>query len=162
LRQCADLLRGYTIEVYSAGKKIKLLAAWLARQTGLTVRIIPQSSHIEIIKLMGRARIAIGLSVSDGTPNSMLEAMTLGALPIQSDTISTGEWITDGVNGLLVPPENPDRVAAALRRALVDDELVDRAAQINSQIALERLDYALIQPRVQALYEQVAAGAQPS
>lgn len=157
LRQCADQLRDYSIEIYSAGKKTKLLAAWLSQQTGLRVRVIPQSSHVEILKLMGRARTAIGLSISDGTPNSMLEAMTMGALPIQSDTVSTGEWITDGVNGLLVPPEDVDRVAAAVRRALLDDDLVDQAAQLNYQMAMERLDVALIQPQVCALYERVAA-----
>lgn len=81
----------------------------------------------------------------------------MGALPIQSDTVSTGEWITDGVNGLLVPPEDVDRVAAAVRRALLDDDLVDQAAQLNYQMAMERLDVALIQPQVCALYERVAA-----
>jgi glycosyltransferase involved in cell wall biosynthesis len=106
---------------------------------------------------MGRARIAIGVNVTDGTPNTMLEAMVMGAFPIQSDTISTAEWITHGENGLLVPPEDHEAIAAAIRWALLDDALVDRAAEINAQITAERIDRAVIQPEVIAMYEKVAA-----
>jgi len=48
----------------------------------------------------------------------MLEAMTMGALPIQSDAGGARAWIHDGENGLLVAPEDPEAVEAAIRRAV--------------------------------------------
>ena len=92
----------------------------------------PQSPNDEIIKLMGRARIAIGIGLTDGSPVSLLEAMIMGAFPIQTDTVSTAEWISDGENGFLVPAEEPHTIASAIQRALLDDELVERAAKLNA------------------------------
>ncbi len=105
---------------------------------------------------MGRERIAVAVNVSDGTPNSMLEAMIMGTLPIQSDTISTREWISDGENGLLVAPEQPDDVERALRCALADDALVERAARRNEDLTAARIAYPVVAPRVVELYRRVA------
>ena len=56
-----------------------------------------------------------------------------------------------------MPPEDPEPIAAAIRRVLTDDGLVDRAAELNARTARERLDYRLIQPQVIEMYEKVAA-----
>lgn len=86
----------------------------------------------------------------------MLESMIMGAFPIQSDTLSTQEWITSGHNGLLVPPESPQQVAAALRQALADVDLVEQAAVINARIADERLGRDWIRGQVISSYERAA------
>jgi glycosyltransferase involved in cell wall biosynthesis len=116
---------------------------------------IPQSLHADIFRLMGRSRIAIGLGMSDGSPNTMLEAMIMGVFPIQSDTISRGEWIDNGRNGLLVPPKDPE-VVAAIRRAITDSSLVKCADDINVRIADERLDRERIRREVVSLYAHAA------
>jgi glycosyltransferase involved in cell wall biosynthesis len=108
-----------------------------------------------MLRLYGYARIYLGLSISDAISQSMLEAIVMGAFPIQSCTACTDEWIVDGENGLVVPPEDPQIVAAALRRALTDDALVDGAADHNSRLAADRLDAKFIQPKAVALYERV-------
>jgi glycosyltransferase involved in cell wall biosynthesis len=105
---------------------------------------------------MGRARIAIGIGLTDGTPISMLEAMIMGAFPIQADTISTAEWIGDGKNGLLVPAEQTEVIASAIQRALIDDELVELAAKLNTDIADQRLDQKSIVPRIIEMYKKAA------
>jgi glycosyltransferase involved in cell wall biosynthesis len=159
LQMCADSLAGYEIVVYLAGPNVRHAVEHVARITGLRFTVLPYGSYDEILKMMGRARIAIGVSVTDGTPITMLEAMVMGAFPIQSDTISTAEWVVDGENGLLVPPEDPEAIATAIRRALSDDTLVDKAAQINARMMEERIGRAVIQPQVIAAYEKVAAQA---
>ena len=156
LHMCADCLGEYEIAVYLAGPNVRYAAEYVGRVTGLRFAVLPHSSHEEMLRLMGRARVAIGVSVTDGTPNTMLEAMIMGAFPIQSDTVSTAEWINQGQNGLLVPPEDPEAIAAAIRRAVTDDELVDRAAETNWQTAVARLDYAKVQKQVIEMYERVA------
>jgi hypothetical protein len=44
-----------------------------------------------------------------------------------------------------------------IRRAVTDDALVDRAAEINARLVAERLDRSVIQPQVIATHEQMAA-----
>ena len=63
----------------------------------------------------------------DGMPNVVLEAMA-GELPVVSTTLAgVAEAIQDGVSGLLVAPEDPAALAAALQRVLGDPAL---AAQL--------------------------------
>jgi glycosyltransferase involved in cell wall biosynthesis len=154
---CADVLQGYSIAIYLAAPDVELAAELLFRATGIPIEIIPQCSHEDMLRLFGRARVSIGLSISDGIPLSFLEAMVMGAFPIQSCTACVNEWIEDGVSGFIVPGEDPEPVAAAIRRAVTDDALVDRAAEINARTAQERLDQSVIQPQVVAMYEKVFA-----
>ncbi len=79
----------------------------------------------------------------------------MGSLPIQSWTSAADEWIEDGVTGLLVPPEDSDVVELAIRRALTDDALVDRAAVLNWETAQRRLRYEDLRQRAVAMYRRV-------
>lgn len=155
LARAADLLSGYDIEVFSPSKNVLPVIEHIAAVNGLRIRALPASSHTEMLSLLGRSRIHLAVSISDGTPNTMLEAMVMGALPIQSDTVSTGEWIDDGVNGFLVPGEDSAAIEQSLRRALQDTPLVDDAARRNLAIARERIDECVVFPRVEAAYRQV-------
>ncbi len=154
---CARELRGYRVAIYSASTEVKIAAELVAQSTGIPIDLIPQCSYDEMLGLYGRSRIYIGLGISDAISTSLLEAIVMGAFPIQSCTACADEWIVDGEMGLIVPPEDPEPVAAAIRRALSDDALVDRAAEFNFRLAKERLDEKVIRPQVIAMYEKIAA-----
>lgn len=154
LRISATQLQGFEVVIFSATSEVEARANELARETGLQIRILPPGPNDEIVKLMGRARIAIGIGLTDGSPVSLLEAMIMGAFPIQGDTVSTAEWIRDGENGFLVPPEEPASIAQAIQRALSDDDLVERAAMRNKLIADQRLDQAVLRPRIIDMYRR--------
>jgi glycosyltransferase involved in cell wall biosynthesis len=156
---CRQELQGYHVALYSANNDVKIAAELVTQSTGIPIDIIPHCSHDEMLNLFGRARLYIGLSISDAISTSLLEAMIMGAFPIQSYTSCADEWIENGKTGLIVPPEDPEIIAVAIRRALTDDALVDSAAEENMRVATERLDRSIIQPQVIAMYEQVAAQA---
>lgn len=159
LARCADALGGYVVHVYVPSEEVKLAAALFTADTGVPTVIVPHGTpHREILALHGRARISLGLSIGDSISTSVLEALAMGSFPIQSDTSCAGEWISDGRTGLLVPPEDPEAVEAALRRALADDALVDRAAEENWATVEARLDCRVLAPRAVAMYRQVAGG----
>jgi glycosyltransferase involved in cell wall biosynthesis len=159
VRRCAQDLREYTIVVYSGGtEEMRPLCDLLRAETGLDVRLAPELSHDGMLSLFSSARVYLGLSISDGASTSMLEAIALGAFPIQSNTASADEWIVPGENGFIVPPEDPAVAAEALRRAVTDDALVDRAGETNAVIAARRLDATHIRPAVIRLYGQMVRG----
>lgn len=156
LERCADLLTGYTVVVYSPTEDVRLAAELLAARTGASVKILPGGTpHEDILSHHGRARVSIGLSIGDAISTSFLEAMAMGAFPIQSDTACACEWARDGESVLLVPPEEPQAVEAAVRRALGDDVLVDRAAELNRATAAARLDRGVVQPKAVEFYREV-------
>src|SRR5574340_595796 len=124
--QIAENLKGYEVIVYSASPAVESEVTELRRRRRIDIRTVQRIPHRELLALFGRARIAIGVNATDGVPNAMLEAMTMGAFPIQSDTESTAEWITNGENGLLVEPGNLQSISDAILLAIADDDLIDR------------------------------------
>lgn len=158
---CGQALAGYRLDVYLATLEVAAIAGIVGRSIGLDVNIVSRLGnpvpYEEILRMQGRSRASIGLSISDAISTSFLETILMGSFPIQSFTGCANEWVEDGVSGSLVPPEDPDAVAAALRHALADDALVDRAAALNAATAEARLAMAVVQPKAIALYEQVAA-----
>jgi len=160
LERCADLLDGYEVWIYSATPDVTVAAELFAESTGIRVTLLPKgTSHPEILSRHGRARISIGLSISDAISTSLLEAMVMGSFPIQSWTACADEWIEDGRTGLLVPPDDPEAVEAAIRNALSDDGLVDRASEENLRTATLRLDQDRIRPMAVGIYTRVTVDA---
>mgnify|MGYP003365435740 CR=1 FL=1 len=158
LERCADLLSKYTIVIFSASPEVTLAAELLTEKTGILIRILsPHSSHQEILELHGQARISMGLGISDGISVSLQEAMVMGSFPIQSCTACANEWIKNGVSGFIVPPEDPQVIEAAIRKALTDDTLVDDASEINWEVALNRLDQAVLKQEAVDMYRKLLA-----
>ena len=56
----------------------------------------------------------------DGIPNVLMEAMSCGLPVVTTDVSGIPELIRDGVNGLLVPPDDPAAMAEALQRLFRD------------------------------------------
>jgi glycosyltransferase involved in cell wall biosynthesis len=166
IERCADALTGYSVVVYIASPEVKLAAELVSQSTGVKFEFETTDwKREDILRLHGRSRISIGLSISDAISTSLLEAMIMGSFPIQSNTGCGNEWLQDGETGILVHPEEPEAIAAAIRRAIAEDELVDRAAANNSRVADERLDYSIIQPNVIKMYQTILGtgveGAKP-
>lgn len=155
LELCADYLKGFTIVLYSADLEVKIATEIFTDSTKIPVIIMPTSSHEDILKMFGQARIYIGLGISDAISTSLLEAIVMGAFPIQSNTSCADEWIVDGKSGFIVPPEDPDIIASAIRKAITDDNLVDAAAQINEKTARKNLDFFVIRQKVIELYTKL-------
>lgn len=59
----------------------------------------------------------------DGLPNVLVEASSQGLACISTTVSGVPELLSDGVNGLLVPPEDAQALSAALARAIADPEL---------------------------------------
>ncbi len=65
----------------------------------------------------------------DGIPNVLLEAMALGVPVISTSVSGIPELVRPEETGLLVEPENPPALAAAIARLLQDRELAARLSR---------------------------------
>ena len=82
--------------------------------------------------------IYISLTRSDGASVTLLEAMASGLLPIVSDIPANREWIDDGVNGFLVPLNDPVVLADKITLAIKCKDFRKRAADINQDLIKRR------------------------
>ncbi|MDI1284120.1 MAG: glycosyltransferase family 4 protein [Reyranella sp.] len=64
----------------------------------------------------------------DGLPNVLMEAAHQGLPLVSTHAAAIGEFIDDGVNGLLVAPAAPDELAIALARLVANPDLRARLA----------------------------------
>ncbi len=69
------------------------------------------------------------LNNHDCIPYVLIEAMTMGLPVISTRVGGIPELIRDGETGLLVEPEDPEGLAAAMARLLADEELARHLAQ---------------------------------
>lgn len=155
LELCADELKGYKVIIYSANNDVKMAAELVSKSTGISIECVPLMSHDEILGLYGRARIHIGLGISDAISTALLESIVMGVFPIQSCTACADEWIVDGESGFIVPPEDPQQVSIAIKMALTNDSLVDNAAEINAKVAVERLEQSMLRQFSIDIYEKI-------
>ena len=118
VEQISPELAGYELEVYSANQKTIGFAKQVAKRTGLSITIHPKGalSHRQVMELFSRSKIYVGLSESDGISTSLLEAMAMGAIPVQTSTACCDEWF-DG-SGVPVRSIDVDTVAKAILRSL--------------------------------------------
>jgi hypothetical protein len=158
LERCAELLSGREVAVFSPSNEVAIAAELFQQRTGVPVRLIPhRTPHRSMLALHGAARVYVGLSISDAIGLSLLEAMAMGAFPVQSCTSCADEWVSDGRTGLLVSPDDVDVVEEAVRRALTDDKLVDAAAIENWEVVTDRLDWHSVRDVVIGAYEGIHA-----
>ncbi len=71
------------------------------------VELLPKQTRAQMADLFRRRAVVVSPTTHDGTPNTLLEAMACGCLPVVGDLESLREWITPGVNGLLVDLRHP-------------------------------------------------------
>lgn len=111
----------------------------------------------ELLSLMGKSLIYIGNSISDGMPNTLLEAIVMGAFPIQSNPGgASAEIINHGENGLLIEnPENIEEIIQLLRFAISNHEMIENSIKINTILAKERLEYKINKKKIVAIYNNL-------
>ena len=120
------------------------------------IRLLPFLSQPDLWREYARSQVSVSISTHDGTPNSLLEAMSLGCLPICGDIESIREWITDGENGLLVDPADPFALAGAILKALDNHEFQQKAGQKSLHLIRTQADLDSSREKVKEFYARFA------
>lgn len=132
--------------------------AWV-RELGIenSVELTAPLKRDQLAHTFRTAQILVSPSTHDGTPNSLIEGMACGCFPICGNLESIREWITDGVNGLLIDPSKPQALAAAILRALNDESLRRQALEANQQIIASRAEYFQSMAQADFFYKKICA-----
>ncbi|QOD61521.1 glycosyltransferase [Polaribacter haliotis] len=152
-------IRNFDIYVYSAHNKVVDKIKEINKKHNINIEYssrYKQISHNELLEKFGKAKIAIGNNISDGIPNTLLEAIICGAFPIQSNPGGvTEEYINNAVNGFLIEnPEDVEEIASKIKKALNNNVLLENAFNINKSIS-EKLEYSKIKKEVLEAYKNI-------
>jgi len=95
-------------------------------------------------------------SEREGTPNCVLEAMAMETPLVATNVGGTGELVTDGLHGLLVPRHDVGALQRALHLALADRSAAGvRAAAARRRVESE-LSFDDRTRKVEAIYDELA------
>ena len=90
---------------------------------------------------------------SEGFGLTILEANATGKPAIGTTVGGIPSVIRDGYNGLLVPPNDPNAIAEAIKKVLSDDDLLKRMGR-NGRAFAERHDWSIVAKQTEELYER--------
>ena len=118
----------------------------LADGLGVGDRVLLPGTVNDVADRIEKARIFLLTSFTEGMPNTLLEAMSLGLACISTDCPCGGpkDVIQDGVNGCLVGVDDPEGLSFRLRELLSDPKKAERmgreAARLQESYRPERVN----------------------
>jgi glycosyltransferase involved in cell wall biosynthesis len=95
---------------------------------------------------------------TEGLGVALLDAMSYGIPAIGTRVGGIPDIIEDGVSGLLVPPANPEALAAAIERVARDPGYAQRLAHAGRERLRTRFSWDVITKRWDAVYRAASAG----
>ena len=155
-----SVFKNLEIIVYSADKSVIKKIEKSPFFANLKVKIFNRNEFLDnqkLLEIMGKSMIHIGNSVSDGMPNSLLEAMGMGAFPIQSNPGNvTREIINHGKNGFLITdPLDIYAISDLIVNAIKNYELREKAMQYNIDFINKNYNRNVLENEIINLYKDI-------
>jgi glycosyltransferase involved in cell wall biosynthesis/ribosomal protein S18 acetylase RimI-like enzyme len=91
----------------------------------------------------------------EGVPRSAIEAAAMARPLVVSNIRGCREVVREGIEGLLVPPRDPGRLAEAILRLVEEPSLRDKLGRAARARAVERFDERQVTDRVVAAYRSL-------
>ncbi len=150
------------IVIYSADNTIIKQVRQSKFLKGLTVTIHSRKNFFpneELLKIMGKSILHIANSISDGMPNALLEAMGMGAFPIQSNPgKASEEVIVHGKNGFLIDnPLNAQEIARLIKEAISNESLRKSSQKYNVAFIQQQYNRVTLRPKIVQIYNDILA-----
>ena len=130
----------------------------LARQLGLGEGVRFLGFRPDVPQILVDSDLFVLASLWEGLPIALLEAMAAGLAVVATDVEGVREAVTDGREGLVVPPGDPEALAAALERVVGDAGLRRRLAAAARRRALGEFGWDKVVADTMALYERLLSG----
>ncbi|MEI6102805.1 MAG: glycosyltransferase family 4 protein [Methanothrix sp.] len=112
-------------------------------------KIIEWQGHVPDVRpWLAQTSVFVFPSYREGVPRITQEAMAMARPVITTDAPGCRETVIDGENGFLVPVRNPEALADAMERFILQPELIERMGRASRRIAEERFDVHKVVGRV--------------
>jgi glycosyltransferase involved in cell wall biosynthesis len=143
---------------FAGNRHLKFLTEQLAtRGVSASARVLGWVDGEERLRLLASSRVLVLPSHSEGLPNVILEAMASG-LPVVATAVGgVPSIISDGIDGLLVPAHDRDRLVGAIDRLLGDAGLRQELAARGRQTVIERYSMPAVSAALTSLYRRFRA-----
>ncbi|MFC2101096.1 glycosyltransferase [Bacteroidota bacterium] len=111
-----------------------------------------------IVEILNQSHIFATTSLSDGNNISLNEAMACGAISIATDIPANRAWIKEGVNGFIIPTDNPKYLAEKIIEIFQNYDQYERSAiPYNDKIIEDKAHWSKNMEKVEKKYNDLIA-----
>jgi glycosyltransferase involved in cell wall biosynthesis len=121
---------------------------------GERLHLLGRVTKQDVPVLLQRGDIFINTTNIDNTPVSVLEAMACGLCVVSTNVGGIPYLLEDGKDALLVPPNDPEAMAFAIRRILDEPDLAEKLS-MNARKKVEQFDWSVIMPHWKRLILEI-------
>jgi glycosyltransferase involved in cell wall biosynthesis len=129
--------------------------AYQARQLGIGERVHMLGDRSDARRLVASFDLSVLTSLSEGLPNTVMEAMSAGVPVVATAVGGTTELIEDGETGFLIPPANVEALAAGMFFVLENEAQCQAIAQRGREFINSRFSMSRMVESVERLYEEL-------
>jgi glycosyltransferase involved in cell wall biosynthesis len=127
----------------------------MARKLGVT-HLVEFMPHNDAVRDVLHAAYALILpSRGEGMPNVLLEAMSFELPVIASRVSGVIDIVEDGVDGLLIPVNDPQALADSMRRIILEPEFASQLGNKARQKVISEFSLESVAEKYSALYDQM-------
>jgi glycosyltransferase involved in cell wall biosynthesis len=122
---------------------------------------VGNKNYADLRELYARSKFVVTPLIPTDTDNgitSLLEAMAMGKAVICTRTEGQRDIVTEGVNGLIVPPFDPRALRSAIDRLIAHPEEADRMGKAGREFVERSHNLDLFVERVRSSTEEAIAG----
>ena len=118
-------------------------------------RDIEYLGHVDNVReLLNKCRFYVLPSYREGTPRSVLEAMSVGRPIITTDTVGCRETVIDGLNGLLVQVKSKSSLVDSIKKMLeFDDVKINEMAKQSIKLVRQKYDVSKVNQNILEIIE---------
>jgi glycosyltransferase involved in cell wall biosynthesis len=125
---------------------------------GLSERVTLAGYRTDIPEVLSALDVSVNSPrAGEGLSGAIRESLAVGRPVVATDVGGNRELVRDGETGLLVSPDDPAALAAAVVRLLRDRDLAARLAGNGARFVRERLTVERMVEATEALYREVLA-----
>jgi glycosyltransferase involved in cell wall biosynthesis len=155
LRALAELPRARAVLIGEGRERSRLER--MADRLGVSARVVWLGWQEEARRHLSSFDVLALPSRYEGFPLVVLEALLAQVPVVAADVGSVGEAVLPMQTGVLVPPDDPESLAAALDDILRDEERREAMGRRGRALVLERFTAEAMARRFEALYEEILA-----
>ena len=134
-------------------KKLKCLAKEL--NIGNEVIFSGKIDNNNIPKFLRQANFYISMPITEGVSSSLFEAMACGCFPIVSDLPGNRSWISQKINGMLVPSENEFKLAEEIEWAFKNNDFTKKSITENRKLVEKNANYKINMKKIAITYHDL-------
>jgi glycosyltransferase involved in cell wall biosynthesis len=107
------------------------------------------------MKIIKSSSVVVVPSRMESLPTTVKEAFFLNVPVIGSDVGGIPELIKNNETGVIIPPENPSKLAQAVNELLSDNEKSEKLAANGNQFVKNNLTWDVVLPKYIQFYENL-------